>query len=129
MSHVGLKRPSLSHVGLFSYKNADFGENAYDLCVFCWVGWRGVLGRGVRGEGKPSPRIGSKDGVTPKGVSGFWSPSGSLLGALWESLGSLERTWSAPWSPLGTIFRSLACLDPPKVVKTIVFLRLFIECT
>ena len=28
---------------------------------------------------------------------------GSLLGALWMSLGSLERTWSAPWSPLGTI--------------------------
>ena len=38
-----------------SVRNADFGENAYDLRVFCWVGWRGVLGRGVRGEGKPSP--------------------------------------------------------------------------
>ena len=44
-------------------RNGDFGENAYDLRVFCWVGWMGVLGRGVRGEGKPSPRRSSRDEV------------------------------------------------------------------
>ena len=44
-------------------RNADFVENVYDLRVFCWVAWRGVLGRGVRGEGKPSPRRSSRDEV------------------------------------------------------------------
>ena len=64
-------------------QNADFVENANDLRVFCWVAWRGVLGRGVRGEGKPSPRAGSKDGVTSEGVSGFWLQFGPPLGPVW----------------------------------------------
>ena len=68
-------------------ENADFVENAYDLRVFCWVGWRGVLGRGVRGEGKPSPRIGSRDGVTPEGVSGLGANLGITWGRLWADLG------------------------------------------
>ena len=46
-------------------ENGDFAENAYDLRVFCWVGWTGVLGRGVRGEGKPSPIGGGLETTNP----------------------------------------------------------------
>ena len=59
-------------------RNVDFDENAYDLRVFCWVGWRGVLGRGVRGEGKPSARGGSRDEVHLK-VSPDFQAEPSIL--------------------------------------------------
>ena len=37
------------------------------------------------------------------GPDGLQERFSLILVALWESLGSLERTWSALWSPLGTI--------------------------
>ena len=44
-------------------RNADLGKNANDVRVFCGGAWMDVLGRGVRGEGKPSPRRRSRDEV------------------------------------------------------------------
>ena len=59
-------------------RNANFVENDSVLGVFCRVGWRDVLGRGVRGEGKPSPWGSSRDEVHLK-VSPDFQAESSIL--------------------------------------------------